>query len=68
MIHVVRNSGTIRLAEEEAIKRAKDFVRKARSSNQNLGLDQVLKDAVAVEERETGSMLDDGDEDAMSTD
>jgi hypothetical protein len=58
----VRNSGTIRLAEEEAIKRARDFVRRARSSTQGPGLEQVLKSAMEVEEREIGSAsMDDED-------
>jgi ribonuclease P/MRP protein subunit POP5 len=55
VVQVVRNSGTIRLAEEEAIKRARDVVRKARSSGQRTSLDQVLKTAVAAEEREVGA-------------
>ncbi|KIW00494.1 uncharacterized protein PV09_08015 [Verruconis gallopava] len=56
VIHVVRNSGTIRLAESEAIKRARDLVRRARASNQRDGLEQVLKNAVQAEERESATM------------
>jgi ribonuclease P/MRP protein subunit POP5 len=65
VIQVVRNSGTIRLAEEEAIKRARDFVRRARSSSQEVGLEQVLRSAVEVEEREIDTAMD---EDEMSED
>jgi ribonuclease P/MRP protein subunit POP5 len=54
VIHVVRNSGTIRLAEDEAINRAREFVRRARSVNTGPGLDQVLKSAVEAEINETG--------------
>ena len=59
VFHVVRSSGTIRLAEEEAIKRAKLFVRRARDSKQGADLDHLLKKAVAVEAREnTASNMD----------
>jgi ribonuclease P/MRP protein subunit POP5 len=63
VIQVVRNSGTIRLAEEEAIKRARDFVQKARRSNQGSSLDQVLKTAVSLEDLEMGT----GSPEAMDT-
>ena len=68
VINVVRNSGTIRLAEEEAIKRARQFVRRARNSSSanNSGLDQVLKHAVESEVRETGGGS--AEDDAMLTD
>ena len=61
VIHVVRSSGTIRLAEEEAIKRARDFVRRARHTYLGAGLDQVLKSAVESEVREVGEAADDED-------
>ena len=67
MIHVVRNSGTIRLAEEEAIKRAQIFVRRARGSNQASSLDTVLSNAVASEEKESATLPTDDDfDDEMS--
>jgi hypothetical protein len=62
VIHVVRNSGTIRLAEEEAIKRAGDFVRRARTTDPDSGLENILKKAVETEERAVGGALLDGDE------
>jgi ribonuclease P/MRP protein subunit POP5 len=62
VVHVVRNSGTIRLAEEEAIKRAKIFVRRARSSNETSGLDTILANAVATEERESAAASRESDE------
>lgn len=65
----MRNSGTIRLAEEEAIKRAREFVRRARAAGAaDGGLESILKTAVEAEVAEIGNTLDDGDDMSLDED
>lgn len=71
VIHVVRVSGTIRKAEEEAIRRARESVLRARLSIGG-GAQGLLKEVVTADdgEEEDASMdgIEDDDDDEMDED
>jgi ribonuclease P/MRP protein subunit POP5 len=70
VIRVVRVSGTIRKAEEEIIRRAKELVLRARTAEEITGEAAIVRDVVrAVEKsRETEVVVMDEEEDESDSD
>lgn len=66
VVKVVRVSGTIRKAEEEVIRRAKEIILRAKMGEAGVGDENMLKDvAKAVEKRREAEVLvveEEGDE------
>lgn len=63
-IRVVRCSGTIRKAEEEAVRRAREFVVKARQSEiGGVTLEKAIVGMAGLEERDVGDVMSESEDD-----